>query len=177
MQNSNSSGNRGVQLTDRETIRRLRNRRVEGENVDDIVTRLLDETIEEVSIETIVEEIFSHYEHIAGIAVELTDVEEPTMAHITVATADVATYEDPAGVFQSGRYRLVVEENGSHRCSLPFRVVAARDGLKYETVSTTPLYHADELSPADGIERFKEKLSRSLDELRKEIWHRQAEAN
>lgn len=177
MQNNNAGGDAGVQLTDQKTIRRIRKRQAEGESADDIVSRLLDNTIEEVCLETIVNEIRSHYDHVAGIAVELSDVEEPTMAQISVATADAFPYEDPAEVFQSGRYRLAVEEDGCRLCSLPFTVVAAPDGMKFETVATTPVYEHDELSPADGIKRFKEKLGLSRDELREDIRGRLPEAN
>lgn len=166
-----------VPLLDSLILHRLLDRQIDGESFDEVIERLLDATVEEVPIESVVDDIFAHYDHVAGIGVMVTDNENPSWAHIVVSTADVPDIEEPAPLYRSGRYRLTVGNAGDVQCSIPFLITAEPYGPMFETIGTTPIFIDGEIALDDGLDRLRSKLGRSADELGDEIWGQQLETN
>lgn len=151
---------------------RLDSRRHDGEDRNDVIRRLLDETIEEVSIETVVGDIFEYFDHVACIDVAIKRPERPTSLRFTVFTGDVYGYEEDVSLHDSGRKRVAVETSDGERFVVPFFIVATSDGPSYETISRTPLYYSDNIVGTDpmdvdeGLDRLRSKLGKSVDEIR-----------
>lgn len=164
MQRNESTTAVNVPLNDYQIHRRILARRTNGESYDEIIERLLDATVEEISIEAIADDIFNHYDHVAGVAVKVTDNEQPNLAQIVVST-DVPDFEHPSPLYRSGRYRLSVENDGEVLCSIPFIICAEPYGPQYDTIRTTPIFVDGEIALVDGIERLRNKIGKPHDEL------------
>ena len=153
-------------------ILRINDRRHEGESRNDVIRRLLDETIEEVPIETVVKDVFNYFGHVASIAVDHVPPEEPTLIQITVYTGDVYDFVEDVPIHGSGRKRVVIETNDEDRFVVPFFIIATSDGPSGEMLERTPIYYSDSVLGAEplpiakGLERLRSKLGKSPQEIR-----------
>ena len=152
--------------------RRLDARRRDGEDRNDVIERLLNETIEEVPIETVIDDVVDHFDHVASIAVNHTQPEEPNSLQITVYTGDVFGYDENVPLYSSGRSRVVTKASNGERFTVPFFITATSDGPSPEMIERTPVYMsdnvlgADPLSVEDGLDRLRSKLGKTTTEIR-----------
>lgn len=157
-------------------IRRLDARRRNGEDRNDVIERLLDETIEEVPIETVIDDVFDHFDHVASIAVDHTQPEEPSSVQITVYTGDIFGFEygcdENVPLYSSGRSRVVIESSDGERFTVPFHLIATSTGPSPEMIERTPVYMSDNVLGAEplsveaGLDRLRSKLGKTTTEIR-----------
>ncbi|WP_133412276.1 hypothetical protein [Natrarchaeobaculum sulfurireducens] len=157
-----------------QTLERLEARRTVTEDYDDVVNRLLDATVVEHSIETIIHDLVDHFEgYVAGIAVGHSCVENPGLLTITAYTADANGYEDLVSLYESEVVRAVIETADGNEINARVNIIATCSGPQSEMMGTTPVYIAENvigLEPVeidDGLERLREKIGQPYDEVRK----------
>lgn len=173
-ENSSTGGesNRPSDEQAKQVAVRLNGRRQAGETRADVIERLLDETVEDVPLPTVINEIFSQFDHVASIDVGHPNPESPTMLTITVYTGDADGYEDTVDIYRSGRYRAVIENESGERFTPSFDIIATVTGPSgMNTAGRTCVYMAEQVIGAepqsvdDGLATLQQKLGKSSDEV------------
>lgn len=149
-----------------ELTRRLHRRAKPEETVEDVCTRLLNETINEMDLETVLSTIHNQVESPISIYVtHLPSVNKPTQLEIVVYTSEADGLEDPVDLFEPHQ-QIVIERDDGETLRLPFSVRASCGGPKdRDTTMGTPVYmHENVLGPRPldlevGTTYLKNKLA------------------
>jgi hypothetical protein len=163
-------------ILEAETLRRLESIRKADENADEAITRMLDNAVEKVPIETIMTDLLDRFEDVASINVNLSaSSENPGMLLISVHTGD-AGWEDNITFREGKESRAVIESKAGEQFCLPFDIIATCDGPKRESIGTTPIYMTDDVLGAEpvtldeGLDQLRAKIGKSRDELRAMVY-------
>jgi len=159
-------------VVEAETLRRLASIQKADESCDDVLTRLLDDAVQNVPVEDIMRELLSQFEDAVSISVDPTPPNEaPRKLLITVYTGE-ASFEEHVSLFPGKESRATIESNAGDEFCLPFHIVATCGGPKAETMSTTPVYATDSILGMDpvsldeGLDQLRTKIGKPRDELR-----------
>lgn len=164
-QTHNPNNAESLETTDHSTLpSRLDRRREVGETTNDVIERLLDETIEAVPIETIVKDIIDYYDDIHAIIVHHTDPVE-TM-EISVYTDDVGNAGEMGPLYDAGRIQAGFETQSGDRIAVPFFIVSCNGEPDIQEESgITPIYVPEsgsvDLPLAEGLDRLRSKVEES----------------
>ncbi|WP_312908213.1 hypothetical protein [Natronosalvus caseinilyticus] len=155
-----------------QTLRRLESIRKDDENCDDVLTRLLDNAVQNVPIEEILRDLLSQFEDAVSIDVDLSSrYKNPGMLIISVHTGEVS-FEENVSLYAGKESRAMIESKVGEQFYLPFDIIATCDGPKRETMSTTPVYATDSIlgmepvSLDEGLDQLRTKIGKPRDELR-----------
>lgn len=155
------------------TARRLETRKeAADESLDQIIRRLLDETIEEVSLESVLERLVDHYDQVVGISVHMGSSDPVGLIIIKVCAADALSSGDegvldgPAPPYNTSKTRLVIEDAETDtRHVVPFEVVEATYPPGGEQIAGTAIAYrpdgyvnAEPVSLSEGIKRVRAEL-------------------
>ncbi len=164
------------------TKRRLDRRTRMGvdNSYDDVINRLLDATMEMVSIEEVIDAITDFYDDIAMIKADtLPSCENPSKVIITVHTGEAGSLEDHPPIFNQGNEYVKIKTDDETYVAF-VRVMATFDGPgTLETSERTTLYMNDNVlggepvSIDEGLERLRTKLGMDHEEIRE--WNRERE--
>lgn len=159
-----------------QTIRRLGVIQKETESCDDTITRLLDDAIEEVPIETILTDLLDRFDNVGGICVDETSWQKyHGMLTITVFTAE-EPIESSVSLYEGQETRALIESKDGNQFSLQYDIVTSPYGPKYEMIGTTPVYapesnqDSDGITIDEGVDRLRTKIDMSSSE-RRELLH------
>ena len=149
-----------------ELKRRLYRRATADEQTyEDVISRLLDETTAEVSLEEVIETAIEKYDDVASVCVDHHSPDEPPMQlRITVFTGEAKSFQDQVGVFDA-KHRVVIPADEEDVTTVPFEVVATFDGPRnMDGMEGTPVYMSEDVVGAEpleldkGIRYLREKL-------------------
>ncbi|MFB6225199.1 MAG: hypothetical protein ABEI13_01960, partial [Candidatus Paceibacteria bacterium] len=136
-----------------------------GESYDDVLRRLLTQTQKEVTLEEVIDTVWSQFEYVACIVVfHIPYIEYVSELDIKVYTGEADGLEDYLDLY-GPEYRIVVEDgkNGSKR--LPFNIMATCGGPQQrDGKEATTIYMDDSVIGAvpteldEGLENLTEKL-------------------
>ncbi|WP_336134239.1 hypothetical protein [Natronomonas amylolytica] len=155
-----------------QTLRRLNSIQKADESCDDVLTRLLDNAVKNVPIEEIMTDLLDQFEEAVSINVELPPQHpNPGKMFISVHTGNVGL-EEYVSLYDGTESRAVIESNAGDQFCLLFDVIATCDGPKMETMSTTPIYATnsilgtDSISLDEGLDQLRSKIGKPSEELR-----------
>lgn len=154
-------------------MRRLNRRAREGEQTyEEIIERLLDETITEVELEEVIKTVIDHFDDVVYVRVDHPfPVENGSLLFITVSAGDIVDFEESVEVF-GPEHRVVIDpENEFETLRLDFEIqVEPYLPSAIETRNVTPVYlekqNGEHLDLDVGLERLRDKL------LNPEEWDR-----
>ena len=151
-----------IEWLDQNTVVKLRNRRREtDQTLDDIVSRLLDETVKGVTLDEVIETVTEEYENIACIVVH--HLRGDAHLSIKVFTPDIDTDYEVADLYSPNHQIRIERDDDSVRWG--FELIATCEGPEtWNNTSSTTIYMADNVhnaNPLDletGLKYLKEKL-------------------
>jgi len=154
-----------------QTLRRLESIRTPDESPDDTLNRLLDDAVKNVPIEEIMTDLLDQFEDAVSISVDMEVGESPVRMDITVYTGSV-DMEEGVNLYEGVESRAVIDAQSGDQFHLPFRIHATSSGPRRESVRTTPVYMTDNVLGLDavtleqGLNRLREKIGKSHEEVR-----------
>jgi len=159
-------------VVEAETLRRLASIQTVDESCDDVLTRLLDDAVQDVPMEEILRDLLSQFEEAVSIDVDLLPYSENPGEMIIMVHTGEASLEDAVSLYPGKESRAMIESNAGDQFCLPFDIVATCAGPRAETMSTTPVYATDNIrgmepvSLDEGLDQLRTKIGMSSDELR-----------
>lgn len=157
------------------TRQRLENRATEEDHsYEDVVNRLLDETIEHITLEEVIDVTIERYdlENISCI-----NLNHPTLVSgrlgfltVTIYTGEAETYEDYLEDF-GPEHRIQMEIDDQQITDIEFDVMATFDGLHtMDDRQATLIYLSDSVFGAsdsididEGLDNFRDKVRKHID--------------
>ena len=146
-----------------ETKLRLFNRQRTSESIDDMINRLLDETIIEMTVEEMIETARENYDNISAITVDHPGLPDAGILFVNIWSPEIIDVGE-ANVFTPS-HRVVIERENETVRMQPVVVEEVYSPNVADDQDTTPVYIEDLQSNelielAEGIEYFKNKLQK-----------------
>lgn len=149
-----------------ETKIRLFHRRRTSETIDDMINRLLDETIVEMTVEEMIETASENYDDISAITVNHQELPDSGLLYVKIWSPEIMVGGE-ANVFTPS-HRVVIERENETARMQPVVVEDMYSPNVTDDQDTTPVYIEDLESNAlielaEGIENLKNKLQKPED--------------
>jgi hypothetical protein len=152
------------------TLCRLMEVQMDNETPDDTLTRLLDDAIEHVPIETVLTDLLDEFENPAGVDVNMAVREGEPGLLLIIVYADRWGWEKHFTLYEGTEARAVIESEEGEEFHQPFDIRTAPAATMGKTPPTSPVYMADDidgfdpLALEDGLDQLRAKVGKSPDE-------------
>jgi hypothetical protein len=139
---------------------------------EDVVAPRSDDPTTYVSMDAVIERVFEHFDHVAGITVKHPLPTQPTSIDTLVTTNDAYTSGDVVNLYDSGRTYLLIENTDGERFAAPFEILATSTVPEVNVgAMQTAVFRAEtglgseSTTVGDGLERLRAKIGSSYDEI------------